>query len=84
MGLTRYSQRKDVGAAGPAVSAAEAHGTARTKITARAERPMLIWIPSLKRGDWGMRDLLRNRFLLIITGSVRGQSKVLTEQKSGT
>jgi hypothetical protein len=73
MGLTRYSQRNDVGAAGPALSADRAAGAkAKIEMTARAAKPTLIPILCLELRDGAMRNLLRNRFLLIITGLRRG------------
>jgi hypothetical protein len=82
MGLTRYSQRSDVGARGPALSGADgseaaATGAAsedRAMIRTTAERPRLRRILRSDRRDGIISNLLGEWCLLITTRALEGQS----------
>src|SRR5512140_1675665 len=84
MGLTRYSQRSDVGAAGPEVSAAWAAGAMdETELIARIISPAIRLIFRRERRDGVIGDLLTIWLLLIITGP-RGGSIPSFDDRGGT
>jgi hypothetical protein len=79
MGFSRYSQRRAVGASGPALSAARDTVT----VAKTAKRPAIATavregFKAKDRWDGTMEDLLRTRFLLITIGPPGGQSADLT------
>jgi hypothetical protein len=79
MGFSRYSQRSEVGARGPALSAARDTVTV-AKTAKRPANKAAARAGFEARGRWDgtMEDLLRTRFLLITIGPPGGQSADLT------